>query len=108
MHNPFQQLDERLNRIEGLLLNLSDRAINPEVPPVTDPDEWGPISLAVEVLGLAKPTIYANLDKIPNTKRHGRLYFNRRALLNYLASGQRKTSGELAEEMEAELTKRTR
>jgi hypothetical protein len=51
----------------------------------TDREEWGGIPLAQEILKLAESTIYANIRRIPHEKKHGRLYFNRGQLLDYLA-----------------------
>lgn len=53
------------------------------------PKEIGGIELAVEVTGLAKPTIYSMTSKntIPYFKRGGKLYFNREKLINWLEEG---------------------
>ena len=49
----------------------------------------GGIELAVEVTGLAKPTIYSmtSKDTIPYFKRGGKLYFNREKLISWLEEG---------------------
>lgn len=61
-------------------------------------DEIGGIELAIEVTGLAKPTVYGLVSerKIPHSKRGKKLYFSRRELLEWLASGKRKTRDEIA------------
>ncbi len=92
--NPFQIFDERLTRIEHLLLDLKS----------TDPkaefsiSEIGGINLACELTGLAKPTVYSLVSerKIPHSKRGKKLYFSRRELIKWIESGRRKTITELA------------
>lgn len=68
----------------------------------TDTDEIGGIELAVEVTGLAKPTIYTKVSNrtIPHSKRGKKLYFSRRELNEWIANGKRKTQTEIAEEAE--------
>ena len=63
-------------------------------------DEIGGIELALELTGLAKPTIYSLVStrKIPHSKRGKKLYFSRRELLEWLTTGRRKTQDEIAEE----------
>lgn len=63
-------------------------------------DEIGGISLAIEITGLARPTIYGLVSerKIPHSKRGKKLYFSRRELLEWLANGKRKTRDELTGE----------
>ncbi len=63
-------------------------------------DEIGGIELALELTGLAKPTIYGLVSerKIPHSKRGKKLYFSRKELLIWLTNGKRKTQDEIAEE----------
>ena len=63
-------------------------------------DEIGGIELALELTGLAKPTIYSLVStrKIPHSKRGKKLYFSRKELLSWLTNGKRKTQDEIAEE----------
>jgi excisionase family DNA binding protein len=63
-------------------------------------DEIGGIELAIEVSGLAKPTIYGLVSRreIPHSKRGKKLYFSRRELKEWLTTGKRKTQDEIAEE----------
>ena len=63
-------------------------------------DEIGGIELAIELTGLAKPTIYGLVSerRIPHSKRGKKLYFSRRELLEWLALGKRKTRDEIADE----------
>lgn len=63
-------------------------------------DEIGGIEMALELTGLAKPTIYGLVSerKIPHSKRGKKLYFSRKELLDWLKEGKRKTQDEIAEE----------
>ena len=63
-------------------------------------DEIGGIELAIELTGLAKPTIYGLVSerKIPHSKRGKKLYFSRKELLVWLTNGKRKTRDEIADE----------
>lgn len=63
-------------------------------------DEIGGIELAIELTGLAKPTIYGLVSerKIPHSKRGKKLYFSRFELLEWLTNGKRKTQDEIAVE----------
>lgn len=65
-------------------------------------DEIGGIELAIQMTGLAKPTIYSLVSerKIPHSKRGKRLYFSRHELLTWITAGKRKTRSEIAAEAE--------
>ncbi len=71
-----------------------------ELEEVEREDEVGGIDLAIELTGLAKPTIYGLVSerKIPHSKRGKKLYFSRRELLIWLTNGKRKTRDEIAAE----------
>ena len=64
----------------------------------TETDEIGGIDLAIELTGLAKPTIYSLCSerKIPHSKQGKRLYFSRQDLLEWIKNGKRKTQNEIA------------
>ncbi len=66
--------------------------------PEIKPDEIGGIDLAIELTGLAKPTIYSLCSerKIPHSKQGKRLYFSRQDLLEWIKNGKRKTQNEIA------------
>ena len=65
-------------------------------------DEVDGIELAIEITGLAKPTIYSLCSerKIPHSKKGKRLYFSRQELVEWLKQGKRKTQAEIAIEAE--------
>lgn len=87
MQNPFQEIAERLGRIEDFLLGLNAIA-KPE--PSKD---IGNIQIAIEETGLSSHSIYRLVSerKIPHYKKGGRLYFSRKALHNWIAAGKRNT-----------------
>ncbi len=60
-------------------------------------DEISGIDLAVELTGLAKPTIYGLVSerKIPHSKQGKRLYFSRQELLDWIKDGKRRTQAEI-------------
>ena len=64
----------------------------------TESEEIGGIDLAIEITGLAKPTIYSLVSerKIPHSKQGKRLYFSRQDLLEWIKNGKRKTQNEIA------------
>src|SRR5688572_4881882 len=57
-----------------------------------DKESIGGIELAMQITGLAKPTLYSLISarKIPY-KKEKRLYFKRKELENWIESGRRKT-----------------
>ncbi len=63
----------------------------------TESEEIGGIDLAIEITGLAKPTIYSLVSerKIPHSKQGKRLYFSRQELTDWLKQGKRKTQAEM-------------
>lgn len=65
-------------------------------------EEIGGIDLAIEITGLAKPTIYGLVSerKIPHSKQGKRLYFSRQELIEWLKQGKRKTQAEIKIEAE--------
>lgn len=65
-------------------------------------DEISGIDLAIELTGLAKPTIYGLVSerKIPHSKQGKRLYFSRRELIEWIKDGKRKTQTEIKIEAE--------
>ena len=68
----------------------------------TKTDEISGIDLAIELTGLAKPTIYGLVSerKIPHSKQGKRLYFSRQELLEWIKDGKRGTRAEIKIEAE--------
>ena len=84
MNNPFAEIYERLHNIEGFLLNIDEKLTTPT--PLPDADRWEQgIQVAVDEMGLKPQTVYQQISKIPHRKLHGKLYFNRVQLRQYIA-----------------------
>lgn len=102
MNNPFEQLNDRLNKIEDILLNLSN-----EPKTETKADELLVIEDAAKFLNLAVPTIYGKVsnNSIPYNKRGKRLYFLKSELIEYIKQGRNKTNLEIEKDAESYLKK---
>lgn len=44
---------------------------------------------AAELLGISLQTLYQNIDKIPNRKKHGKLHFVETELIAYVEGGRK-------------------
>lgn len=77
-------------------------------PPDEPSDEIGGVEFASRITGKAVPTIYSLVSRrgIPHSKRGKQLYFSRRELLAWIASGRRPTQNEQLAEYEAANYKR--
>lgn len=78
----------------------------PEATVQSKSDEIGGISLALEITGLAKPTIYGLVaqSKIPCMKRGKKLYFSRQELTEWIKQGKRKTTADIEAEADRYLS----
>jgi len=92
--NPFQDLTERLARIEQTLNEIKVKAVSKVAPE----DEF-PINIrkAAEITGLSVPTLYTKISRrtIPAHRQAGRIYFFKSELLDWIRSGRRKTVHEI-------------
>lgn len=90
--NPFTQIESRFDSLEQSIRDLKDRLLNQAGE--TNQKDIGGVEVAVEVTGLSTHSVYRLVSqrKIPHSKRLGRLYFSRKALRQWIAEGQRKTS----------------
>ena len=97
MDNPFNLIDQRLDRIESLVLELKSKSSQPS-PPYTK--DLMSINEAVVLLELAKSTVYnlVSSGKLPVMKKSKRLYFSRKELLQWIETGRKKTLLEIEEE----------
>ena len=102
--NPFEELADRLDRIENRLSALHHESKNFE-----DHDDDLPITIqeASELTKLAVPTIYGLVHKrkIPSYRRGKRLYFLKSELLAWIKAGRRSTIQELREDAQNSLIK---
>ncbi len=78
-----EEIDRQLNEFKKAIQPSKEEPI---------PQEFLNVSEAAELLGIASQTLYTNIGKIPHLKRHGRLYFKRTELIDYLESGRVKGS----------------
>ena len=72
-------------------------------PPVQPSNRMGGIGLAREVTGLATSTLY-NLvaqNRIPHCKKGGKLFFMEEELHQWILAGRRKTTAEVATDVDA-------
>ena len=91
MNNPFAEIYERLGNIEGFLLAL-DEKLTTSIKTEPDADRWEQgVQVVVEETGLKPQTVYQKISKIPHRKLHGKLYFNRAQLREYIAQEGRET-----------------
>lgn len=70
-----------VNAVEHVLDEL--KAATSKSEPTASRWEQG-VQIAVEELGWKAQTVYQNIDKLPHRKLHGKLYFNREQLQNYI------------------------
>jgi excisionase family DNA binding protein len=86
MHNPFELIFTRLDRLEALISErLPNSGSNRTLP------EVGGLELAQEITRLSKARIYALVSarEIPHRKRGNKLHFNRAELLEWVNAGKR-------------------
>ena len=83
MNNPFEELNQKLDLILNLLQKTNQTSTAKE-------KEWGGVEMACGITGYAPQTIYIKTGRgeMPHVKRDGRLWFNRKALLEWIASGK--------------------
>lgn len=104
--NPFEEINDRLARIEQELIrqrthSASSEVQNSESPFLTVPE-------AANFLGLATQTIYGLISRkqIPCMKRQKRVYFSKAELSSWIEAGRLKTHDEIVSESRAILVKR--
>lgn len=100
--------------LENLITKVVNQALDKKEPqPFLDlkpAKEIIGIDEAIELLGIAKPTIYTKTSKgeIPHFKRGKKLYFRRSELLAWIEAGRRKTVKEESQEIADYLAKKER
>jgi excisionase family DNA binding protein len=92
--NPFDEIAERLTRIEKCLISLKER----EMPESSEAYNR-PLTIkdAAKLLNLSIATIYSKVSRkeLPVNRQGGRLYFFNDDLIDYIKKGRKKTSQEL-------------
>jgi excisionase family DNA binding protein len=81
MQNPFQEIIDRLQHIEGMLAKLQRQ--QPEKEPTED---FLTVDQAAHLLKISVPSVYRLTmnRKIPFRKLHKRLYFSRKELTEFI------------------------
>lgn len=106
MNNPFEIIEERLSKIETLILNLKNQP--QQFAPSGTTEQLLTIQEAATFLNLTVPTIYSKVSKgeLPFMKRGKRLHFSSTELMQYLKDGRNKTNAEIEAEAHTYLSKR--
>lgn len=89
MTNPFEILEDRLIRIENLLIDLRKEIQTQQHTEISD--ELLTVKQVANLLSLSVPTIYGYVSRheIPFSKRGKRLYFSKQDLMNWIKQSQR-------------------
>ncbi len=92
MNNPFQILQEQLNRIENRLGDIDTVLHRTITAPLVQPDILN-IREAAELLGYEVSSCYGLVHRraIPHSKRGKKLFFSRKKLLEWVSDAQRGT-----------------
>lgn len=90
MNNPFQELADRLGRIETMLADLTNQPTNP----ASAETELLDVAGAAKLLRLTPQTIYDKVhnDTLPHVKRNARLYFFKDELIFWLKAARPTTA----------------
>jgi len=101
IQNPFEEIAERLSRIEHCLIDIKSNKPG-GVPIQPEADQLLNITQAADFLNLSIATLYTKVHKaeLPVCKRSHRLYFSKQDLMEYVKAGRKKTGAELAAEAE--------
>ena len=96
MENPFEEIIQRLERIELLLINQQSRSTQE-----SEEDEILNVQEAAAFVGEAVATIYGRTSKreIPHYKKGKKLYFKKPELIEWIEGGKVKTAQELVQEV---------
>lgn len=68
-------------------LDRKFKELQAQIPTVPDQEHFS-VEQAASRLGISKQTVYQNIDKIPHSKRFGKLYFSKADLDAYLQEGK--------------------
>ena len=82
--NPFFVIHQELLEQRALIEKIIHNQKTVEVPDL-DKYEQG-VKVAMEELNWKQQSVYQNIDKLPHRKLHGKLYFSRTELQNYIRS----------------------
>jgi len=97
MENPFELINQRLDKIEHLLIELKANQINDNPRPT---EMFMNVQQVAEYLSLSVQTIYGLTSRleVPTIKKGKRLYFKKAEIDEWLLKGRRKTKEEIIEQ----------
>lgn len=106
MNNPFEIIEERLSKIESLILSLKNESNQGNEK--EQPEQLLTVQQAADFLNLSVPTVYSKVSRgeLPVMKRGKKLHFSSTELMQYLKDGRKLTSSEIETEAENYLQKR--
>jgi len=104
MENPFQELNERLDRIEDLLISVKEHKSS---EPGGEEERLLNVREAARFLGDAVATLYGRTSKneIPFYKRGKKVYFKKSELMAWIEQGRVKSQSEIMLQTKASLDK---
>jgi hypothetical protein len=90
----------RLDELELLIDKIVSKTLQRNSYPASIVSEFGGISLAEEITGYKKQSIYQMVScrQIPFIKKQGKLFFSRQDLLKWLQEGHKGTISELSKD----------
>lgn len=89
MQNPFDEILQRLDRHEGLLIQLQKNGTK-QPEPLTGGDA-ADVAAVAAILQISVQSVYrlCMLRKLPHRKVGKKLYFSRKEIFAYIESGKR-------------------
>ncbi len=99
MNNPFEALEQRLSRVENLLIDLKNQ---PKQESAESSEKLLSVKEAAEFLRLQPPTIYAKVHRgeLPFMKESKRVYFLKSDLLKFIKDNRKGTNSEKEQALE--------
>jgi len=106
MNNPFEIIEERLSKIESLILSLKNESN--QIKEKVQPEQLLTVQEAADFLNLSVPTVYSKVSRgeLPVMKRGKKLHFSNTELMQYLRDGRKLTISEIETEAQNYLQKR--
>ncbi|MEO9871955.1 helix-turn-helix domain-containing protein [Ekhidna sp.] len=103
-YNPFEVINNQLDRIETLLSDIDQRIVKLENNQVEN-DRFMDINEASEFLGDAKATLYGRTSKneIQFYKRGKKVYFKKSDLVKWIEGGRMRTIDEIKDDVRKRL-----
>ena len=102
MNITFEQLPQAVTQLFDKLESIERLLQNKQNPATSEEEQLLTIEEAAEFLHLAKPTVYAYVQKklIPFSKVAKRLYFSKKELMAWVEMGRQRTQKEIESDAE--------